>query len=59
MMHFEQLFGEVHEVSFIRNFGSVIDRYLIAARKYRHFEIEEEKAIVLIEEGKKGNESYV
>ena len=30
-----------------------------AVSNLREFEIEEEKAIVLIEEGKKGNEKYV
>jgi hypothetical protein len=57
--HFEEVFGKVHEVSFIRNFGSLIDKFMEAAKLARHLELEEEKATLLISEGKKASEKAV
>ena len=37
--HFQETFGKVHEVSFIRNFGTMFDEYLKLADIARQLEL--------------------
>jgi hypothetical protein len=57
--HFEEIFGKIHEVSFIRNYGSMFDKFIEAAKLARRLELEEEKATLLISTGKKASERAV
>jgi hypothetical protein len=40
------MFGQVHECSFIRNYGPIMDVYMELSKKHKELEIAEEKAIL-------------
>jgi hypothetical protein len=39
-------FGEVHDCSFIRKYGSMLDTYMRVSKSKKNMEISEEKAII-------------